>query len=131
MQLLKTLPAFLLVSMTCTASVETSLGQSRRECIASTTSLVDTAFKNAETDAVICYSGPSTITEKGQSITNVDPNHYHYSGRYKCPGTLIDCFWMKAPNAWKGHADGGDDNIHALLTNRCTYDPSAVSVTCT
>ncbi|TKY85954.1 hypothetical protein EX895_004779 [Sporisorium graminicola] len=131
MQLLNLLPVpLLLSSMAYAASVETSLRQGRMECIASTTGLV--AHQSpSDADAVICYHGTNTATDLNRDLTDKYSGVFGNMGYYKCQNVGIECFWMKAPNFWKGDGDGGYDNIYTILTNRCTYNRQEVSVTCT
>lgn len=42
----------------------------------------------------------------------------------------MDCFWMKAPNKWKGYGDAGSDNIAMWINDRCKYSRSDVTVKC-
>ncbi|CDU25578.1 uncharacterized protein SPSC_05471 [Sporisorium scitamineum] len=132
MQLLKTLPVFLLASMTyaANANLETSLRQSRAACIETKTRLLDEANNTFKTDAVVCYHGESSIARFGDYLTDKSPEVYRYLGYYKCGGVGIDCFWMKAQNVWQGYEDGGKDNLHALLSSRCVYKKDEVSITC-
>ncbi|KAJ9478944.1 putative fungal zinc cluster transcription factor [Pseudozyma hubeiensis] len=95
---------------------------SRSECIRKITDKA-TDESPIDTDVVICYHGDSSTTDR-------NPPHYGYWGHDTCRGANIDCFWMRAPNTWKGYGDAGDDNIAMNIDGKCTYNRDTVTVEC-
>lgn len=55
---------------------------------------------------------------------------FGYLRRYKCNGVAVDCFWIKAPNQWRGHAGSDYENTAMWLTPGCNYDKDSVTLTC-
>ncbi|KAJ1600958.1 hypothetical protein NDA14_005419 [Ustilago hordei] len=98
----------------------------QRSCIQSK---VDALEGYGHGDATICYSGHNSIL-KNDKFTDKSKGMFGYLHHYKCNGADVHCFWIKAPNQWRGYAGMDYENMAMWSSLRCKFDKDSVTLTC-
>lgn len=92
-------------------------------------SILDDVQGLGKGDATICYSGHNSIFSNDK-FTDRSNDKFGYLRHGKCKGVAVDCFWIKAPNQWRGYAGRNHENTAIWPSLRCKYDKDSVTLTC-
>ncbi|KAK8058856.1 hypothetical protein PG994_009304 [Apiospora phragmitis] len=92
---------------------------------ATTKAMMDNNPNPSQYVAAACYN-------KDYSVSNPENTDGKNSVSFKLGAlhTNYDCLYMKAPNTFYTHSDGGYQNLAYRNTNACTFDKSTGDLTC-